>query len=118
MHTDTQPETSQVAEEKKPETTEIKLARAMQFCADVAKLYKKYGSPKNYQYAKDADGNERKTSGFNHGWKRNILQSAWRKRPAKHAAALRCASCGLWFVGPAMVRCQCKVAPKAHKEES
>ena len=108
-----------MTETKKPETTEIKLARAMQFCADVAKLYKKYGSPANYHLAEKTKKGEEYRQGItlNHDWKRNILQNAWRSRPAKHVAALRCASCGLWFVGPAMVRCQCKVAPKAHISE-
>lgn len=98
------------------------IARAMQGIGDVAKLYKKHGSPANYHWATTTDEeghvSERITSSFNHAWKRSIRLSAWCTRPVKRAMRMRCATCGGWFVGPTNVRCQCPVAkPQKRVEE-
>lgn len=98
------------------------IARAMQLIGDVAKLYRKHGSPKNYQWATTTDEeghvSERITSSFNHAWKRAIRLNAWRTRPVKRAPRMRCATCGGWFVGPTMARCQCPAAkPQKRVEE-
>lgn len=119
-------ETPEIADDEQPSEQERALqkgiARAMQVIGDVAKLYKKHGSPKNYQWATTTDEeghvSERITSSINHAWKRGIRLNAWRHRPVKRALRARCGNCGGWFVGPTNVRCQCPAAkPQKHVEE-
>lgn len=121
-------------EEKKPEATPVKteaaekkLARAMEVIGKVARLYKRHGQPPKWVKL-NPDRDEDKDAPkwvedpnpgalfFSRSWKRSIRQAAWRKRPAKRVASMRCSHCGLWFVAPAMFRCKCATPKPLRKE--
>jgi hypothetical protein len=88
------------AKDKSDLIDQTPILRGLHICAQVAQM----AYEKGHQW-------HSVTSSMNHQWKRDILQSAWRKRPAKRARQERCPSCKLFYIASiSWFRCKCKVA--------